>query len=184
MTRPPGVCNMRMRRVATWREWIEVVILAVDVLWRGGTARGRAVFPPADDYGRRRPDTLEYLGRRFTVGLAATSVVARYCTFTDSTEPRNGERAPLSHSRRLGCWKDCGRPGFGRSALRPALTTAAAGSSVASTCSSHLPWVTDGISAPWDFSLYRGGGAGLIEGHTGQTVIREIVQDYLRYVGF
>ena len=27
-------------------------------------------------------------------------------------------------------------------------------------------------------------GAGLIEGSTGQTVMREIVQDYLRYVGF
>jgi uncharacterized protein (DUF433 family) len=43
--------------------------------------------------------------------------------------------------------------------------------------------VTDGISVLWDFSRTEAG-AGLIEGGTGQTVIREIVQDYLRYVGF
>jgi len=42
---------------------------------------------------------------------------------------------------------------------------------------------TDGISVLWDFSRTEAG-AGLIEGGTGQTVIREIVQDYLRYVGF
>src|SRR5262245_22344116 len=42
---------------------------------------------------------------------------------------------------------------------------------------------TDGISVLWDFSR-TAAGAGLIEGGTGQTVIREIVQDYLRYVGF
>lgn len=42
---------------------------------------------------------------------------------------------------------------------------------------------TDGISVLWDFSR-TDAGAGLIEGGTGQTVIREIVQDYLRYVGF
>ncbi|WP_245865578.1 DUF433 domain-containing protein [Prauserella marina] len=43
--------------------------------------------------------------------------------------------------------------------------------------------VTDGISVLWDFSRTKAG-AGLIEGGTGQTVIREIVQDYLTYVGF
>jgi len=43
--------------------------------------------------------------------------------------------------------------------------------------------VTDGISVLWDFSRTEAG-AGLIEGRTGQTVIREIVQDYLTYVGF
>ncbi|WP_236795386.1 DUF433 domain-containing protein [Amycolatopsis sp. GM8] len=42
---------------------------------------------------------------------------------------------------------------------------------------------TDGISVLWDFSRTKAG-AGLIEGRTGQTVIREIVQDYLTYVGF
>ena len=42
---------------------------------------------------------------------------------------------------------------------------------------------TDGISVLWDFSK-TSAGAGLIEGSTGQTVIREIVQDHLRYVGF
>jgi uncharacterized protein (DUF433 family)/transposase-like protein len=42
---------------------------------------------------------------------------------------------------------------------------------------------TDGISVLWDFSRTKAG-AGLIEGRTGQTVIREIVQDYLKYVGF
>jgi uncharacterized protein (DUF433 family) len=35
----------------------------------------------------------------------------------------------------------------------------------------------------WDFSRTEAG-AGLIEGSTGQAVIREIVQDYLEYVGF
>jgi uncharacterized protein (DUF433 family)/transposase-like protein len=43
--------------------------------------------------------------------------------------------------------------------------------------------VTDGISVLWDFSR-TSAGAGLIEGSSGQTVIREIVQDYLTYVGF
>ncbi|OXM53460.1 DUF433 domain-containing protein [Amycolatopsis alba] len=43
--------------------------------------------------------------------------------------------------------------------------------------------VTDGISVLWDFSRTEAG-AGLIEGRSGQTVIREIVQDYLTYVGF
>jgi uncharacterized protein (DUF433 family) len=42
---------------------------------------------------------------------------------------------------------------------------------------------TDGISVLWDFSKTEAG-AGLIEGATGQQVMREIVQDYLRYVGF
>lgn len=42
---------------------------------------------------------------------------------------------------------------------------------------------TDGISVLWDFSRTEAG-AGLIEGGSGQTVIREIVQDYLTYVGF
>lgn len=42
---------------------------------------------------------------------------------------------------------------------------------------------TDGISVLWDFSRTRAG-AGLIEGNGGQTVIREIVQDYLTYVAF
>ncbi|WP_410671056.1 DUF433 domain-containing protein [Amycolatopsis sp. cmx-4-68] len=42
---------------------------------------------------------------------------------------------------------------------------------------------TDGISVLWDFSKTEAG-AGLIDGSSGQTVIREIVQDYLTYVGF
>lgn len=42
---------------------------------------------------------------------------------------------------------------------------------------------TDGISVLWDFSRTEAG-AGLIEGNSGQAVIREIVQDYLKYVGF
>ncbi|MCK2237742.1 MULTISPECIES: helix-turn-helix domain-containing protein [unclassified Crossiella] len=42
---------------------------------------------------------------------------------------------------------------------------------------------TDGISVLWDFSRTEAG-AGLIEGGTGQAVIREIVKDYLKYVGF
>jgi uncharacterized protein (DUF433 family) len=42
---------------------------------------------------------------------------------------------------------------------------------------------TDGISVLWDFSRTEAG-AGLIEGRTGQAVIREIVQEYLEYVGF
>jgi uncharacterized protein (DUF433 family) len=40
---------------------------------------------------------------------------------------------------------------------------------------------TDGIDVLWDFSQ-SSEGEGLIEGHTGQHVIREIVEDYLRYV--
>jgi uncharacterized protein (DUF433 family)/transposase-like protein len=43
--------------------------------------------------------------------------------------------------------------------------------------------VTDGISVLWDFSKTEAG-FGLIEGGSGQAVIREIVQDYLTYVGF
>jgi uncharacterized protein (DUF433 family) len=42
---------------------------------------------------------------------------------------------------------------------------------------------TDGIDVLWDFARTKEG-AGLIEGNTGQAVIREIVQDYIRYVGF
>jgi uncharacterized protein (DUF433 family) len=42
---------------------------------------------------------------------------------------------------------------------------------------------TDGISVLWDFSRTEAG-AGLIEGRSGQAVIREIVKDYLKYVGF
>ncbi|HEX2132059.1 MAG TPA: DUF433 domain-containing protein [Actinophytocola sp.] len=42
---------------------------------------------------------------------------------------------------------------------------------------------TDGISVLWDFSR-TDAGAGLIEGRTGQAVIREIVQEYVEYVGF
>jgi uncharacterized protein (DUF433 family) len=42
---------------------------------------------------------------------------------------------------------------------------------------------TDGIDVLWDFSRTEEG-AGLIEGHTGQHVIREIVADYLRYVSW
>lgn len=42
---------------------------------------------------------------------------------------------------------------------------------------------TDGISVLWDFSRTEAG-AGLIEGRTGQMIIREIVQDYIKYVGF
>jgi uncharacterized protein (DUF433 family) len=40
---------------------------------------------------------------------------------------------------------------------------------------------TDGIDVLWDFSRTEEG-AGLIEGHTGQLVIREIVADYLQYI--
>jgi uncharacterized protein (DUF433 family) len=40
---------------------------------------------------------------------------------------------------------------------------------------------TDGIDVLWDFSR-SAEGEGLIEGRTGQHVIREIVEDYLRYV--
>src|SRR6266567_472592 len=42
---------------------------------------------------------------------------------------------------------------------------------------------TDGIDVLWDFAKTEAG-ADLIEGGTGQAVIREIVRDYLRYVGF
>ncbi|HEX3779983.1 MAG TPA: DUF433 domain-containing protein [Pseudonocardiaceae bacterium] len=42
---------------------------------------------------------------------------------------------------------------------------------------------TDGISVLWDFSRTKAG-EGLIEGGTGQGVIREIVADYLRYVSW
>jgi len=42
---------------------------------------------------------------------------------------------------------------------------------------------TDGISVLWDFSRTEAG-AGLIEGRTGQAIMREIVQEYLTYVGF
>lgn len=42
---------------------------------------------------------------------------------------------------------------------------------------------TDGIDVLWDFAMTEAG-ADLIEGGTGQAVIREIVRDYLRYVGF
>ncbi|WP_245812409.1 DUF433 domain-containing protein [Actinophytocola xinjiangensis] len=42
---------------------------------------------------------------------------------------------------------------------------------------------TDGISVLWDFSRTEAG-AGLIEGTTGQAVMREIVLEYLTYVGF
>lgn len=40
---------------------------------------------------------------------------------------------------------------------------------------------TDGIDVLWDFARTEEG-AGLIEGRTGQLIIREIVQDYLQYV--
>lgn len=40
---------------------------------------------------------------------------------------------------------------------------------------------TDGIDVLWDFARTREG-AGLIEGRTGQFVIREIVADYLQYI--
>jgi uncharacterized protein (DUF433 family) len=42
---------------------------------------------------------------------------------------------------------------------------------------------TDGIDVLWDFARTREG-EGLIEGSTGQHVIREIVADYLRYVAW
>jgi uncharacterized protein (DUF433 family)/transposase-like protein len=42
---------------------------------------------------------------------------------------------------------------------------------------------TDGIGVLWDFSKTTAG-VDLIEGGTGQAVIREIVQDYVRYIGF
>jgi uncharacterized protein (DUF433 family) len=40
---------------------------------------------------------------------------------------------------------------------------------------------TDGIDVLWDFSR-TSEGQGLMEGHTGQMVMREIVEDYLRYL--
>jgi uncharacterized protein (DUF433 family) len=40
---------------------------------------------------------------------------------------------------------------------------------------------TDGIDVLWDFSRTEEG-QGLMEGHTGQLVMREIVEDYLRYL--
>lgn len=40
---------------------------------------------------------------------------------------------------------------------------------------------TDGIDVLWDFSR-TDEGQGLMAGHTGQLVMREIVEDYLRYV--
>jgi uncharacterized protein (DUF433 family) len=40
---------------------------------------------------------------------------------------------------------------------------------------------TDGIDVLWDFSKTPAGHE-LIEGHTGQVVLREIVQDYMRYI--
>jgi uncharacterized protein (DUF433 family) len=40
---------------------------------------------------------------------------------------------------------------------------------------------TDGIDVLWDFARTEAG-AGLIEGRTGQHVIREIVADYLQYI--
>lgn len=40
---------------------------------------------------------------------------------------------------------------------------------------------TDGIDVLWDFSR-TSEGEGLMEGHTGQMVMREIVEDYLTYV--
>ncbi|MFD3687882.1 DUF433 domain-containing protein [Nocardiopsis sp. NPDC058631] len=40
---------------------------------------------------------------------------------------------------------------------------------------------TDGVDVLWDFSRTPGG-EGIIEGRTGQGVLREIVQDYLRYI--
>lgn len=42
---------------------------------------------------------------------------------------------------------------------------------------------TDGISVLWDFSRTEAG-AGLIEGRTGQAVMREIVKEYIEYVSF
>ncbi|MFD2355735.1 hypothetical protein ACFSTC_50395 [Nonomuraea ferruginea] len=41
---------------------------------------------------------------------------------------------------------------------------------------------TDGIDVLWDFSKTSPEGEGLIEGTTGQRVIREIVTDYLQYI--
>jgi len=40
---------------------------------------------------------------------------------------------------------------------------------------------TDGVDVLWDFSRTQQG-AGLIQGASGQTIIREIVEDYLQYV--
>ena len=42
---------------------------------------------------------------------------------------------------------------------------------------------TDGISVLWDYSRTKAG-EGLIEGGTGQGVMREIVEDYLQYVSW
>lgn len=42
---------------------------------------------------------------------------------------------------------------------------------------------TDGIDVLWDFSRTREG-VGLIEGSTGQLVIRQIVEDYLQYLSW
>jgi uncharacterized protein (DUF433 family) len=42
---------------------------------------------------------------------------------------------------------------------------------------------TDGVDVLWDFAQTKAG-HGLIEGGTGQLVIREIVQDYLQYVAW
>ena len=40
---------------------------------------------------------------------------------------------------------------------------------------------TDGIDVLWEFSRTKEG-EGLMEGHTGQMVLREIVEDYLKYL--
>lgn len=42
---------------------------------------------------------------------------------------------------------------------------------------------TDGVDLLWDFAR-TAAGAGLIEGGTGQHVMREIVRDYLRYIAW
>lgn len=42
---------------------------------------------------------------------------------------------------------------------------------------------TDGIDVLWDFARTKEG-AGLIEGRTGQHVIREIVADYIKYIAW
>jgi len=43
---------------------------------------------------------------------------------------------------------------------------------------------TDGIDVLWDFARTEPSGEGLIAGHTGQHVMREIVTDYLKYVSW
>jgi uncharacterized protein (DUF433 family) len=138
--------------------------------------------------------------RRFTTGVLDASDAARFLGIPRSTLRRwafgSGRGAPLLHvaeGARSGqaqftfiamaeayVLEALGDAGVRLPRIRPALARLAQqfGREYV-LVSPNL--ATDGIDVLWDFSRTEEG-HGLMEGRTGQMVMREIVEDYLRYV--